>query len=71
MHIVLQRLTRLTTPAIVTLGLLTASSVSLAQANAQASVPHSPVGVWKSIDDETGKPKAIITISDNNGQLAG
>ena len=31
----------------------------------------SPVGVWKSIDDETGKPKAMIRITDNQGELQG
>ncbi len=31
----------------------------------------SPVGMWKSIDDETGKPKAMIRITDNQGQLEG
>lgn len=30
-----------------------------------------PVGLWKSIDDETGKPKALIRISENNGELIG
>jgi uncharacterized protein (DUF2147 family) len=31
----------------------------------------SPVGMWKSIDDETGKPKAMIRITDNQGELQG
>ncbi|MES2758643.1 MAG: DUF2147 domain-containing protein [Pseudomonadota bacterium] len=31
----------------------------------------SPAGMWKSIDDETGKPKAMIRITDNQGQLEG
>ena len=31
----------------------------------------SPVGLWKNIDDETGKPKALIRISENNGELNG
>ena len=31
----------------------------------------SPVGMWKSIDDETGTPKAMIRITDNQGQLEG
>ncbi|MET0858346.1 MAG: DUF2147 domain-containing protein [Telluria sp.] len=31
----------------------------------------SPVGMWRSIDDETGKPKAMIRITDNQGQLEG
>jgi uncharacterized protein (DUF2147 family) len=31
----------------------------------------SPVGLWKNIDDETGKPKAMIRITDNQGELQG
>jgi uncharacterized protein (DUF2147 family) len=30
-----------------------------------------PVGVWHSIDDKTGEPKAEIRISDNGGVLSG
>jgi uncharacterized protein (DUF2147 family) len=30
-----------------------------------------PVGLWKNIDDETGKPKALIRITENNGVLQG
>lgn len=31
----------------------------------------SPVGLWKNIDDTTGKPKALIRISESNGVLEG
>lgn len=31
----------------------------------------SPVGLWKNIDDVTGKPKALIRISENKGELEG
>jgi len=31
----------------------------------------SPVGLWKNIDDVTGKPKALIRISAHNGVLQG
>ena len=30
-----------------------------------------PVGVWRSIDDKTGEPKAEIRIVDNGGKLNG
>lgn len=30
-----------------------------------------PIGVWKTIDDETGKPKSLIRISEANGELKG
>jgi uncharacterized protein (DUF2147 family) len=31
----------------------------------------SPVGLWKNIDDVTGKPKALIRITESNGELTG
>jgi uncharacterized protein (DUF2147 family) len=31
----------------------------------------SPVGLWKTIDDHTGKPEALIRITENNGELRG
>lgn len=31
----------------------------------------SPVGVWKTIDDETGKPKALVRITEEQGVLTG
>lgn len=31
----------------------------------------SPVGLWKSIDDATGKPMALIRIIDSQGELKG
>ncbi|HYD80657.1 MAG TPA: DUF2147 domain-containing protein [Paucimonas sp.] len=33
--------------------------------------PASPVGLWKNIDDQTGKPKALIRITEANGELRG
>jgi uncharacterized protein (DUF2147 family) len=30
-----------------------------------------PVGLWKTIDDASGKPKALIRISASNGELSG
>jgi len=30
---------------------------------------NTPVGTWKTIDDETGKPKSIVQITDDNGEL--
>lgn len=35
----------------------------LAQAN--------PVGLWKSIDDQSGKPKSLIRITETNGEYKG
>ncbi len=32
---------------------------------------HSPVGLWKSIDDETGKPKSLIRVTETAGVYQG
>lgn len=32
---------------------------------------NSPVGLWKTIDDQTGKPKSLVRITENNGVLTG
>jgi len=41
------------------------TSAAWAQNNA------SPVGLWKTIDDETGKPKAMVRVTEENGALQG
>lgn len=41
-----------------------------AQATPQAPT-DSPVGLWKNIDDESGKPKALIRITETDGVLTG
>lgn len=48
---------------------LTLAAAALASFGAAAQ--QSPVGVWKTIDDATGKPKALIRITDNKGELRG
>jgi len=30
---------------------------------------NSPVGLWKTIDDATNKPRSLVRISDKNGEL--
>ncbi|MYM85274.1 DUF2147 domain-containing protein [Duganella sp. FT50W] len=50
------------------LALIAVAALSIALAFADNT---SPAGLWKNIDDETGKPKALIRISDNNGVLSG
>lgn len=32
---------------------------------------NSPVGLWKTIDDATGKPKSLVRITETNGELSG
>jgi len=38
---------------------------------AAAWADGSPVGLWKTIDDSTGKPKALIRITESGGELRG
>ena len=38
---------------------------------ARAQGAGSPVGLWKSVDDETKKPKSLIRIVDSGGVLSG
>jgi len=49
---------------------LTVAAAAFATAGAWAQ-ETSPIGVWKTIDDTTGKPKSLIRISENNGELRG
>lgn len=36
-----------------------------------AAYASSPVGLWKTIDDKTGEPKALVRISDGGGTVSG
>ena len=53
-----------------TMTLVFLSSVITFSAHA-GDLPNSPVGLWKNIDDVTGKSKALIRITENNGVLTG
>lgn len=46
--------------------LLLAGASTLVLAN-----PLSPVGTWNTIDDETGKPKSLVRISEKDGVYVG
>jgi uncharacterized protein (DUF2147 family) len=48
------------------IGLLLASVAGFAFAEGA-----SPVGLWKTIDDETGKEKSYVRITENNGVVTG
>lgn len=48
---------------------IAAAVLGLVAASAQAQM--SPVGVWKTIDDETKQPKALVRISEANGVVSG
>lgn len=49
---------------------LTVAAGALMSASAWAQ-EGSPIGLWRTIDDETGKPKSLIRISESNGELRG
>ena len=38
---------------------------------AQAAEPASPVGVWQTVDDRTGQPRALVRIYQQDGRLFG
>jgi uncharacterized protein (DUF2147 family) len=50
------------------LAFIITAALSIAPAFADDS---SPVGLWKNIDDVSGKPKALIRITETNGTLQG
>ena len=47
------------------------AALLLAGASATVFAQASPVGVWKTIDDETKQEKSIVRIADNGGVLTG
>lgn len=54
------------------MNLLCASVIGMtAMLPASAQELASPVGLWKNIDDITGKPKALIRIVETNGEVHG
>jgi uncharacterized protein (DUF2147 family) len=40
-------------------------------AASQAADPHSPIGLWKTVDDKTGMPRAIVRIYVQDGKYFG
>jgi uncharacterized protein (DUF2147 family) len=46
-------------------------AAAILAASAAWAQSASPVGLWKTIDDETGKPKSLVRITDNGGELRG
>ena len=51
--------------------LFCASLIALFAAAPAFAEDASPVGLWKNIDDVTGKPKALIRITENKGEVRG
>jgi uncharacterized protein (DUF2147 family) len=56
---------------IVTASLMLAIGAAGSLASMAAWADGSPVGLWKTVDDQSGKPKALIRISESNGELTG
>ncbi|RXZ34064.1 DUF2147 domain-containing protein [Oxalobacteraceae bacterium CAVE-383] len=53
-----------------TLAILASAAIFAMPAIATAA-EASPVGLWKTIDDESGKPKSLVRITENDGELSG
>ena len=51
-------------------GILTALVV-LSGAPVRAADPASPIGLWKTVDDHTGQPRALVRIYEQDGRLFG
>ena len=47
------------------------SIAALHAAPASATEPASPIGLWKTIDDKSGSPRAIVRIYEQDGKLFG
>lgn len=45
--------------------------LALAFAAAQVFAQTSPVGLWKTVDDKSGKEKSLVRIAETNGVLSG
>jgi len=52
---------------------ISALGFTLAAVMSQAlwAADNSPVGLWQNIDDASGKPRALIRITESNGTLEG
>ncbi len=49
----------------------TLAFAALATASLFASAQNTPVGLWKTIDDESGQEKSLVRLQEANGQLTG
>jgi uncharacterized protein (DUF2147 family) len=45
-----------------------AFGILLAVSQLAWSADHTPAGLWKTIDDNTGKPRSLIRITESNGE---
>lgn len=49
--------------------ILIAMMLGLAAIGSQAADPDSPVGLWRTIDDKSGKERSFVRVTEANGQL--
>lgn len=49
--------------------LLLLIAIGLATISAHALANDNPVGLWRTIDDKSGKEKSLVRVSESNGQL--
>ncbi|MCL4182387.1 MAG: DUF2147 domain-containing protein [Burkholderiaceae bacterium] len=61
----------MTSPGSLVRSTLAAMLLVVAAPALNADPAASPTGLWKNIDDETGKPKALIRVSENGGVITG
>lgn len=59
------------TPGVVNAKATDGGKVVEATAEAKRPDPRSPIGRWKTIDDETGKPRSVVRIWEKDGKLYG
>jgi uncharacterized protein (DUF2147 family) len=61
----------MTSPSSLARSMLTAVLLVAAAPASYADPAASPTGLWKNVDDETGKPKALIRVSESDGVISG
>jgi uncharacterized protein (DUF2147 family) len=51
-------------------GLFQTIAILLLTSQLSFAATGSPIGLWQSIDDESGKPRSLIRINESNGELS-
>ena len=44
-------------------------ALGLTLISAQSTANENPVGLWRTIDDKSGKEKSLVRVTESNGQL--
>ena len=53
------------------LAFCTAALLGLLMAGLARADDAAPIGLWRTFDDETGKPRALVRVTEANGELKG